>query len=157
MNKSIIVLMLVLAQLVGFGQSVTKLDSLKKVLAKLPPEGTSYASDTTRVRVLCEIEESMVYTNLGDSDSTLKTLESALKIADNRHWEEGVAICYFKIGEYFIVKNELMKAADYLYKCSITYVRQSFINTMLSAAAFRPVFDRQLVCPQETKVVNKRP
>jgi signal transduction histidine kinase len=139
MNKSIIVLMLVLAQLVGFGQSVTKLDSLKKVLAKLPPEGTSYASDTTRVRVLCEIEESMVYTNLGDSDSTLKTLESALKIADNRHWEDGVAICYFKIGEYFIVKNELMKAADYLYKCLAISIEQK--NETLTAETYKALGD----------------
>jgi hypothetical protein len=36
-------------------QKPSKLDSLKNVLAHLPAEGKSFAGDTLRVRVLCEM------------------------------------------------------------------------------------------------------
>jgi hypothetical protein len=38
-------------------QKPSKLDSLKNVLAHLPAEGKSFAGDTLRVRVLCEMGE----------------------------------------------------------------------------------------------------
>ena len=38
-------------------QKSSKLDSLKQVLAHLPAEGKSFAGDTLRVRVLCEMGE----------------------------------------------------------------------------------------------------
>jgi signal transduction histidine kinase len=95
-------------------QKPSKLDSLKNVLAHLPAEGKSFAGDTLRVRVLCEIGGQTGRSSLGDS--SLIFLEKALKISKKQNWQEGIAVSYFDIGEFFIIKNEFMKAVDYFYK-----------------------------------------
>lgn len=94
-------------------QKPSKLDSLKNVLAHLPVEGKSFAGDTLRVRVLCEMGR-LNRRFLGDSSLIL--LEKALKISQKQHWKEGVAVSYFNMGEFLIFKNEFMKAVDYFYK-----------------------------------------
>lgn len=94
-------------------QKPSKLDSLKNVLAHLPAEGRSFAGDTLRVGVLCEMGR---LSRISLGDSSLNFLEKALKISQKKHWGEGIAVSYFSMGEFFIFKNEFMKAVDYFYK-----------------------------------------
>ncbi|MCU0350535.1 MAG: sensor histidine kinase [Flavobacterium sp.] len=95
----------------GFSQ--TKLDSLKKVLAKLPPEGRSFAGDTMRVRVLCEMGEGLP---IGQEDSAIKVFNKALLVSDNLDWQFGQIISYFNIGYGYASKNEYIPAIDNLFK-----------------------------------------
>jgi signal transduction histidine kinase len=79
----------------------------------LPAEGKSFAGDTLRVRVLCEMGK---LNRIFLGDSSLILLKKALKISQKQHWEEGIAVSYSNMGDFFIFKNEFMKAVDYFYK-----------------------------------------
>lgn len=94
-------------------QSSRQLDSLKRVLAALPPEGSSYSSDTTRVRVMCEMAILMPFTQI---DATIKFLETPLRMSQRRQWPLGECMSYYWIGYFHVGKNNLMKGIDYLYK-----------------------------------------
>ena len=94
-------------------QKPSKLDSLKNVLAHLPAEGKSFAGDTLRVRVLCEMGEEGAVT-LGDSAFLI--INKALKIANNRNWSKGVANAQSVLGLFHVVKNEYMVSIDFFYK-----------------------------------------
>lgn len=96
-----------------YAQKPSKLDSLKNVLAHLPAEGKSFAGDTLRVRVLCEMGESGGVT-LGDS--AFPVLEKALVIANNRNWLKGIANAQNILGLLHEIKNEYMVSIDYFYK-----------------------------------------
>ncbi|TAE33423.1 MAG: hypothetical protein EAZ91_02080 [Cytophagales bacterium] len=61
-----------------------KLDSLKRVLAQLAPAGRSFAADTVRVRVLCNM--SLLSP---DSTSSMQKLQEARKINRNVDWYLG--------------------------------------------------------------------
>jgi signal transduction histidine kinase len=76
-----------------------KLDSLKRVLAQLPPEGRSNAADTLRVRVLCEVS---LY--LSDSTSSTRKLQEARKINQNINWYLGKG--YISSYEGYILLRE---------------------------------------------------
>lgn len=67
-----------------FAQQSKKLDSLKAVLAKLPVEGRSFAGDTVRVRVLCEIGELNM-----NSDTCIYYFKESQKLATLINWEKG--------------------------------------------------------------------
>ena len=118
-------------------QKPSKLDSLKNILAHLPVEGKSFAGDTLRVRVLCEMGGQRGRTSMGDSCLTI--LEKALKISKKQQWEEGIAISYFYIGEFFIIKNEFMKAIDYFYKSLVISIEQK--NEILIANTYKSLGD----------------
>ncbi len=117
-------------------QKPSKLDSLKSILAHLPAEGKSFAGDTLRVRVLCEMGE---ISNDKLANSSFIFLEKALKISEKHHWEEGKSICYFNMGEFFVFKSELMKAVDYFYKCLSISIEQK--NEILTANTYKSLGD----------------
>jgi signal transduction histidine kinase len=118
-------------------QKLSKLDSLKNVLAHLPAEGKSYAGDTLRVRVLCEMGGQTGRSSLGDS--SLIFLEKALKISEKQNWQDGTAVSYFRIGEFYIIKNEFMKAVDYFYKCLTISIEQK--DETLTANTYKSLGD----------------
>ena len=118
-------------------QKPSKLDSLKNVLAHLPAEGKSFAGDTVRVRVLCEMGGQTGRSSLGDSSLTF--LEKALKISEKQNWQEGIAISYFDIGEFFIIKNEFMKAVDYFYKSLVISIERK--DKILIANTYKSLGD----------------
>jgi signal transduction histidine kinase len=98
---------------VTYAQKPSKLDSLKKVLANLPADGKSFASDTLRVRVLCEMVEEGLFL-IGDASVSI--LEEAQRIADKRKWLGGIAMVQNTWGVYHAAKNEYMLAIDFFYK-----------------------------------------
>lgn len=113
MKKYICCLILLLCSFYIHAQSSQKLDSLKKVLAKLPPEGRSFAADTTRVRILCEIGRQ---SPLNQLNSTIEGLETPLIISQNINWLLGECMTYYEIGYLNVGKNDVVKGVDFLYK-----------------------------------------
>jgi signal transduction histidine kinase len=112
--KSILATILLLFYIsITHAQKPSKLDSLKNVLAHLPAEGKSFAGDTLRVRVLCEMgdEGSVV---LGDSAFLI--LDKALIVSNNRNWSKGIANAQNVLGLLHMIKNEYMVSIDYFYK-----------------------------------------
>lgn len=89
-------------------QDKAKLDSLKQVLTKLPPEGRSFASDTMRVRVLCEMGREYM-----SADTSITFFTKALAIAEKVRWKQGKAVALnlyarrTKKQGNFILANEL--------------------------------------------------
>ena len=113
MKKYFWLWMLVLCAIGAHAQSPRKLDSLRTILAQLPPEGSSYASDTMRVRVLCEVGEE---TTVGNIDSTIQFLEKPLQLSRQLNWGLGLCKTYYLMGYLYLGKNEVIKGIDYLYK-----------------------------------------
>ncbi|MFN3849783.1 MAG: ATP-binding protein [Spirosomataceae bacterium] len=95
----------------SFSQS--KLDSLKKVLAKLPPEGRSFAGDTLRVRVLCEMGEESFESSF---ENSLNNYREALKISEKVKFNKGLMASNFQIGLLYRKKSLHLNASDYLFK-----------------------------------------
>jgi signal transduction histidine kinase len=94
----------------SYGQT-QKIDSLKKVLAKLPPEGNSYTGDTMRVRVLLGVGKMMV-----NPDSANFFWDSALKITKKNNWYEGEGEVYYKKGSYLNSRGFFYQSIDNTYK-----------------------------------------
>lgn len=101
--------MLVLCAIVSHAQSPRKLDSLRTVLAQLPPEGRSYTGDTARVRVLCELvlEED-------DFKQSELLLDQAGRIAKKRNWNEGIGWQKAYQGAILFRENLIYQSIDKL-------------------------------------------
>ena len=94
-------------------QKPLKLDSLKNVLAHLPAEGKSFAGDTLRVRVLCEMGEE--YFNL-NNDSVIVASNSAIKIADRINFKSNSLKLYKLLGRFYLSKSIPTKSSEYFFK-----------------------------------------
>ena len=90
-------------------QKPSKLDSLKNVLAHLPAEGKSFAGDTLRVRVLCEMGEWMIKTG---NDSALNQLNVTIRLAEKIDFDKGKLKTYLKIGSFYQNKNYALKGIE---------------------------------------------
>ena len=90
-------------------QKPSKLDSLKNVLAHLPAEGKSFAGDTLRVRVLCE----MVFYEY-DFKKSGDLLRKADKIIENNNWKEGKAWLLANEGMILFRENFIYQSIDKL-------------------------------------------
>jgi signal transduction histidine kinase len=117
-------------------QKPSKLDSLKNVLAHLPAEGKSFAGDTLRVRVLCEMGEESFFI-LGDS--TLIILNEARRITDKRVWLDGTSLVQHVSGLFYTGKNEYMLAIEFLYKSLSISIEIK--NQKLTAKNYRALGD----------------
>lgn len=111
MNKIILLSLLLTSPLISHSQSNHKIDSLKKMLAKLPVEGRSYASDTLRVRVLCGIGEQML---VAKNDSTFFTAKQALAIAEKINDRKGLLKTNMLLAKNF--QTQPLRATEYLFR-----------------------------------------
>lgn len=93
-----------------YAQSNLKLDSLKKVLAKLPKEGASFAGDTMRMRVLVEMGKIQK-----DSTTTLTLFTNALQVSNRIKWKQGQASVHNAIGLKYLRDGYNYQAIDKLY------------------------------------------
>lgn len=94
-------------------QSKRAIDSLRKILTKLPPENISFAADTMRVRILCEIA---FYNALYKPDSSILLSESALKIAEKIKHKASIARANHQLGYSYLLLNKDFKGSEYLFK-----------------------------------------
>ncbi len=94
-------------------QKPSKLDSLKNVLAHLPAEGKSFAGDTLRVRVLCEMGEE--YYNF-KNDSTIIVAKNAIKIADKINFKSNLLKLYKLSGRFYLSKSLPTKSSEFFFK-----------------------------------------
>lgn len=77
-------------------QQPSKLDSLKKVLAHLPAEGRSFAGDTLRIRVLCEMGEEE-----GNPKKSHEYLSAAKTIAEKQNDKKGQLLALEKFSQLY--------------------------------------------------------
>lgn len=111
--KQLLFLYLLLFSIPIFAQQSKKLDSLKAVLAKLPVEGRSFAGDTTRVRLLCEMGE--VYLDL--RKYTLISIGlKALQISTTNNYTLGMMKANILIGKYYHSQSLSIKSSEYFLK-----------------------------------------
>lgn len=96
-------------------QKPSKLDSLKNVLAHLPAEGKSFAGDTLRVRVLCEMGEELI-----QNDSALILSEKAIKLSTKYQFINGLAKAHFIHAKRLKKKFFLFKSEEEFFK-SLSY------------------------------------
>ena len=94
-------------------QSKQAIDSLKRVLAKLPPKDISFASDTMRVRILCEIA---FYNVLYKPDSSVLLSENALEIAEKINHKVSIARANHQLGYSYLVLGKAFRSSEYLFK-----------------------------------------
>ncbi len=99
----------------AFSQKPSKLDSLKNILAHLPAEGKSFAEDTLRVRVLCEMGEESI-----QNDSALFLSEKAIKLSAKYQFINGLAKAHFIHAKRLKKKFFFFKAEEEFFK-SLSY------------------------------------
>jgi signal transduction histidine kinase len=109
MKKFTCCFILLLCSFYTYAQSNHKLDSLKKVLAKLPKEGTSFGADTMRVRVLVEMGEVMI-----NRDSALSFFKSASRISENNNFLKGNLKLNLKLNAFY--SEQPLKRLEFLMK-----------------------------------------
>lgn len=92
-------------------QQQRKLDSLKAVLKKLPPEGSTFGSDTTRVRVLCEMG------GIENNDSLkINIFKKSLILSKSNNWSKGEVISLLSIGVSLSNQGKIFEGIDNYYK-----------------------------------------
>lgn len=124
-----------------------KTDSLKKVLASLPPEGRAYASDTMRVLVLCE---------LGKAEQNDKVAEpiikAAIALAKKIQWTEGEYICIYRLGKVYNRNGRYVEAVPLLYKS--LYMFEMKKQTKKQAICLRDIGDAYLLLKKYDKAIE---
>lgn len=101
-----------------YAQSSGKIDSLRAILSKLPPEGRTFGSDTMRVRVLYEIGRASI-----NPDSSIKYLTESLNKSIKFN---NLIYCQkssFAIGKKNKIKGTYLEAVDFFYK-SLSYAEK---------------------------------
>jgi signal transduction histidine kinase len=101
------------------------LDSLKNVLAHLPAEGKSFAGDTLRVRVLCEMGEDLI-----QNDSALILSEKAIKLSTKYQFINGLAKAHFIHAKRLKKKFFLFKSEEEFFK-SLSYSLKTNNNELI--------------------------
>ena len=114
--------MLLLCSFFAFSQSNAKLDSLKKVLSKLPKEGASFGADTMRVKVLCEMGEVLL-----SKDTSIIILGKAINISQNINWLYGLVISQNLYGKRLKKQNIFFKSEEFFFKSLTISKKNNFI------------------------------
>lgn len=111
MKKISCCIILLLCSLGIYSQSTPKLDSLKRVLAKLPKEGASFPGDTLRVRVLCEMGDKIVHIK---NDSIAIFLKKVLATSVKSQYKVGILKANLLLAQYYTFQP--VRASEYLFK-----------------------------------------
>ncbi|RFS15360.1 sensor histidine kinase [Emticicia sp. C21] len=113
MKKYAFFLILLLCAINTFSQQIykQKTDSLKKVLAGLSAQGVSFASDTIRIQVLCELGEKGLKENV---DSSLLLLKETLTYSQKINFKRGILKANIILADYY--KSQSLRASEYLFK-----------------------------------------
>lgn len=104
-------------------QDKTKIDSLKRELAKLPPEGRAFKSDTMRVKVLCEMGKL--------SQNPKIYFEKAIDIALKRKSIALTAHAYLLFGKASSSNQNYYKVGEILFK-ALLFAEQTKNPTLLA-------------------------
>jgi signal transduction histidine kinase len=129
MKKVVLYLFFLFLGSIGFGQANSKLDSLKRVLAKLPKEGRSFGGDTLRVNFYLHKSDLLFFKNI---DSVKLLTDKALQLSRKINWKQGEARSLSKIGMWAAGGNELFQAVDYFYKALLIFEELGDINGIAS-------------------------
>ena len=109
MKKGFLCLFFLFFVSICFGRANSKLDSLKRVLAKLPAEGKSFGSDTLRVNLYCNIGEEY---RKKKNDSSFYFGKEALSLSQKSNYKKGKVKSYILIGNYYSLQSLSVKATE---------------------------------------------
>ncbi|MFC3811276.1 tetratricopeptide repeat-containing sensor histidine kinase [Lacihabitans lacunae] len=132
MKKVIIYLFFLFFGSLVFGQANSKLDSLKRVLAKLPEEGKSFAKDTLRVNLFCDIGEEYRKKKI---DSSFYFGKEALSLTQKRNFKKGKVKSYILIGNYYSSQSLSVKATENYLKALAIAEELKLINEQILLTA----------------------
>ncbi len=113
MKKISCCFVILICSIFTYAQSNRKLDSLKKVFAKLPKEGASFAGDTMRVKVLCEMAFHKAFTK---PDTSIFWSLAALNLSTKINWEKGLVLANHQLGYSNIMTGKSFNAIEYLLR-----------------------------------------
>jgi signal transduction histidine kinase len=116
----------------AFGQANSKLDSLKRVLAKLPVEGKSFVGDTLRVNVLCEMGDEYAKQK---SDSILYYRKEALNASIKANYKEGKVKSYILLGNYYSSQSLSIKGTENYLKALAIAEELNLIDEQIKLTA----------------------
>ncbi|MFN8343762.1 MAG: tetratricopeptide repeat protein [Spirosomataceae bacterium] len=131
--------------LYSFSQT-TKIDSLKKVLASLPPEGRSFASDTARVMVLCELGKA-----IQNDKIAAPFLKQAYQIAKKTKWLEGEYQSLFQLGKTYNRNGRYSEAIVLFYKS--LFILEETKQVKKQAICLRDIGDAYLLLKKYDKAI----
>ncbi len=113
---------LLLCPYFAFSQPNPKLDSLKKVLKKLPKEGVSFGGDTMRVKVLCEMGELLI-----SKDTSVLIFTKAIDISRTIDWTYGLILSQNLYGKKLKKQNNFFRAEELFFKSLTLSNKNNFI------------------------------
>lgn len=114
----------------AFGQSNIQLDSLKRVLAKLPKEVRPFGGDTLRVKILCEIGDEY---GKQKNDSTLYYRKEALNTSIRTNYKKGKVKSYILLGNYYSTQS--IKGTENYFKALAIAEELNLIDEQIKLTA----------------------
>lgn len=113
MKKAVLCIFFLFFVSIVFGQANSKLDSLKRILAKLPKEGRSFAGDTLRVNILCGMGEFLLKDKIEEAFNISKEV---IRISEKIDDPKSRLGAYLLTGKYFHSQSLNVKSTEYFLK-----------------------------------------
>ncbi|RYU95552.1 tetratricopeptide repeat-containing sensor histidine kinase [Emticicia agri] len=131
MRKYTVCYLLLFFSISAYGQQVInqRVDSLKAILAKLPPERTSFSNDTLRVKVLCALAFRMAFSK---PDSSVFYSEQALKIGERLNHILSIARANHQLGYSYLMLGKDFESSEYFFK-SLKLSEQIKSDTLIAS------------------------
>ncbi len=130
----------------AYSQPNPKLDSLKKVLSKLPKEGASFGGDTLRVRVLCEMGEEYM-----NSDTSLVFFKESKRLSSKIDWKKGQATALNLYARRTKKQGNFFKADSLAYQALV--IAEKIKDFKQIGFAYRNIGD---VCLSVNKIADAK-
>ena len=120
-------------------QKPSKLDSLKNVLFHLPAEGKTFAGDTLRVRVFCEMGE-----RTDNIDDAVKYFENSIQIAEKNNLNSLQAKILNLYGRKMKYQKNIFKSGKIFYQALATSEKEKDqFQTALALEGIADIFYEQ--------------
>jgi signal transduction histidine kinase len=137
MKKILLCFLFVTSFSLGFSQDNSKLDSLKKVLASLPAEGKSFAGDTMRVRVLCQMGL------VAKMKTAIKFYEEAVALSNEKLNKEAAIKIKYQFVKFYKKKGFYFQAIPKLFE--LLRYAETKVGNNFKAVIYRDLADCYLM------------
>jgi tetratricopeptide (TPR) repeat protein len=108
--KKILIIVVLILNYTCFSQSKNT-DSLSKVIH-------SSTSDTNKVKAFLSLSYALFFQN---QDTGIVLVNSAINLSEKNHWQKGMALSYYTLGNYYRMLNEYFFAIKFYEKSIIVW------------------------------------
>ncbi|RZJ26489.1 MAG: hypothetical protein EOO48_12865, partial [Flavobacterium sp.] len=124
----------------------TPADSLRKMLAQIPSANHSFANDTARIKLLCELGKRTM-----EDDTALALFQQAIGLSEKQKWDRGLMIanCYY--GYYSGRKGLYYRACEHLLRG--LHMAEELNNKSYTGFALRYLADNYLNLNESKKAM----